>query len=164
MDTRALKERSKSTIRTQVSKTPLGKATFGFLDIAPLWTMYVLVKTRVWTFILQITLTLRCIGYAVWTQSINLFVVKIKVENDKYNNCIDNLSQAETPCRGRNSVFQFFISTHLYTRCNHIWKESKGKTHNSKQRQGYKCFGSGKAMTSENIHCKCCDSDLKMKQ
>lgn len=60
--------------------------------------------------------------------------------------------------------FAFFFSTHLYTRCNHIRKEPKGKTHNSKQRQGNKCFGSGKVVTCENIHCKCCDSDLKMIQ
>ena len=60
--------------------------------------------------------------------------------------------------------FAFFFSTHLYTRGNHIWKEPKGKTHNSKQRQRYKCFGSGKIVTCENIHSKCCDGDLKMKQ
>ena len=90
------------------------------------------------------------------------FAVKRKVEHDNNNNWINNLSQAATLWRGRNSVFRIFFSTHLYARCNNIWKEPEGKTHNSKQRQGYKCFGSGKVVTCQNIHCKCCHSDLTM--
>lgn len=92
--------------------------------------------------------------------------MKKNLEHEKKDSWINNLSQAATFWCGRfyEASASQCLSTHLYARCNNIWKEPEGKTHNSKQRQGYKCFGSGKGVTCENVHCKCCHSDLTMKQ
>lgn len=149
MDTRALKQRKKkSSTRTQVNKTPLGKAISVFLTKL-LCEQCKLVKRnplkRVWTFILQIRLILRCIDYAVWTQIINLFCSEEEGRIWQALRTTVSVTSARLQHSGV-AVIQCsacFFSTHLYTRCNHIWKEPKGKTHNSKQRKGYKCFGSG---------------------